>query len=64
MAQLPGNDVGETTVPVPVGAPPKPPKPYAEPDPSQVGSMLSRLYSGVHRGAHEGQSAHDQGSDG
>ena len=64
MAQLPGSERGETTVPVPVGAPLKPPKPYAEPDPSQVSNTLSRFYSGVHRAAGEEHTAANQGSDG
>jgi len=51
MAQLPVS--GESTVPIKATPPPK--LPYAEPDPSQVGSMLSRFYSGVHRATAEEQ---------
>jgi nitrate/nitrite sensing protein/histidine kinase/DNA gyrase B/HSP90-like ATPase len=47
MAQLPG-DTAQT---VRLGD--EPARPIHEPDPSQVGSMLSRFYSGVHRATAE-----------
>jgi hypothetical protein len=62
MAQLPGADA-PNAVPTPAGV--TPPRAYsAEPDPSQVGSMLSRFYSGIHRAtAEEATSADSPAAD-
>jgi hypothetical protein len=57
MAQLPGDGGPPPPADVPVSAPPL--MTGVEPDPSHVGSMLSRFYSGVHRAAAESdQAAH------
>jgi hypothetical protein len=53
MAQLPGDET--STVPIVAGMPPAeaPTLAGAEPDPSHVGSTLSRFYGGIHRAAAE-----------